>query len=70
MRRLLVILLSLLLSGCIEQTGLRIGLLVLLPFLLVMGVLWLLNRQREEEHWEEEHFPDDEEDENEDHHLM
>lgn len=47
-----------------------ISLLVLLPFLLVMVILWLLNRNREEEHWEDEHFPDENDDDNEDHHLM
>lgn len=60
----------LLLAGCMERAGSRIGMLVLLPFLLVLVVLWLLNRNRGEESWEEEHFPDDDDDENEDHHLM
>jgi hypothetical protein len=70
MRIVLLLSISLLLSGCLEQTAPRIGLLVLLPFLLVIAVLWLLNRNRGEEPWDEEHFPDEEEDENEDHHLM
>ena len=61
---------TLLLAGCLEQAGSRLGMLVLVPFLLVMVVLWLLNRNRGEEAWEEEHFPDVEEDENENHHLM
>ncbi len=47
-----------------------IGMLVLLPFLLVMVILWLLNRNRDVESWDEEHFPDEDDDENEDHHLM
>lgn len=63
--------LALLLSGCMEHAATRIGSLVLLPFLLVMVILWLLNRGRSgEEPWEEEHFPDSDDDENEDHHLM
>ena len=43
---------------------------MLLPFLLVMLVLWVLNRNRGEESWDEEHFPDEDDDDNEDHHLM
>lgn len=71
MRLLLLLTQTLLLSGCMERAASRIGALVLLPFLLVMVILWLLNRNRGEEPWEEEHFPDrDEDDENEDHHLM
>jgi Ca2+/Na+ antiporter len=69
----LVLLLSaitLLLAGCLERAPSRIGLLVLLPLLLVMVVLWLLNRHREEEPWEDEHFPDEDDADNEDHHLM
>ena len=59
-----------LLSGCSEQTLSLVEWLVLLPFLLVMLVLWVLNRNRGEESWDEEHFPDEDDDENEDHHLM
>lgn len=70
MRWLPLLSLLLPLAGCMQRTGPRIGLLVLIPFLLVLGVLWLLNRHRGEESWEEEHFPDDDDDENEDHHLM
>ncbi len=61
---------TLMLSGCMEQTSSLVGVLVLLPFLLVMVILWLLNRNRGEEPWEDEHFPDEDEDDNEDHHLM
>ncbi len=61
-----------LLSGCtLQDAKIRIGVLVLLPALLVIAVLWLLNRRGGEEKWEEEHFPDsDEDDDREDHHLM
>lgn len=68
------ILLSLMpwLTACsFEQAQVRIGLLVLIPALLVIAVMWLLNRRGGEQNWEEEHFPDaDEDDEREDHHLM
>ena len=47
-----------------------IGMLVLLPFLLIVLILWLLNRNRDEVSWQEEHFPDEADDEDEDHHLM
>ena len=70
MRILLAFSLALLLSGCMEQAFSLVSILVLLPFLLVMVILWLLNRNRGEESWEEEHFPDEDDDENEDHHLM
>ncbi len=71
MRWLVLLLLTPLLGGCLENPSGRIGALVLFPFLLVMVVLWLLNRGRsEEEEWEDEHFPDADDDENEDHHLM
>mgnify|MGYP001128182972 CR=1 FL=1 len=68
---LLLLLLPLLTACSFEQTRLRIGVLVLIPALLVILVMWLLNRRGAEERWEEEHFPDaDEDDEREDHHLM
>jgi hypothetical protein len=70
LRLLLLCSYTLLLSGCLEQPSSLIGWLVLLPFLLVLVVLWLLNRNRAEESWEEEHFPDEDDDEDEDHHLM
>lgn len=70
MKGIFLLVLSLSLTACVERTASRIGLLVLLPFLLVMAVLWLLNRHREEESWEEAHFPDEDDDEDEDHHLM
>ena len=64
--------LLLLLSACtLQDTKMRIGVLVLLPALLVIAVLWLLNRKGGEEKWDEQRFPDsDEDDEKEDHHLM
>lgn len=58
------------LCGCMGQADTRVGWLVLLPFVLVLGLLWLLNRHRGEEPWEEKHFPDQDDDDNEDHHLM
>ena len=70
MRIFLLFSMTLMLGGCLEQTSSLIGMLVLLPFLLVMVVLWLLNRNRGEESWDEEHFPDEDDDDNEDHHLM
>lgn len=71
MNRLILLILSLLLSGCLEEAKSRVGWLSLLPFLLTVLVLWWLNRNRDEEHWDEDHYPDNEEDDDkEDHHLM
>ena len=70
MRVFLLLSITLLLSGCSEQTLSLVEWLVLLPFLLVMLVLWVLNRNRGEESWDEEHFPDEDDDDNENHHLM
>lgn len=68
---LLLALLPLLTACSFAETRVRIGVLVLIPALIVIAVLWLLNRRGAEERWEEEHFPDaDEDDEREDHHLM
>jgi hypothetical protein len=61
----------LLLSGCnLQGSELRIGLLVLVPFLLIIGAFWWLNQRGAEQNWEEEHFPDQEDDDDEDHFLM
>lgn len=72
--RLLMLTPVLLLSGCAFDTGrLRVGVLVLVPFLLLIGVLWILNRRPggEEEDWEKQRFPDsDDDDDKEDHFLM
>lgn len=65
--------LILLLSGCDMQSSVwRIGLLVLVPFVLIAGVfLWLnLRRGRVDESWEKQHFPDQDDDDKEDHFLM
>lgn len=70
MKYLLLLMTTLLLSGCLEEARWRVGLLSLLPFLLTFVVLWWLNRNREEEKWDEEHYPDEDDDDNEDHHLM
>lgn len=70
MRVALLLSITLPLTGCLEQAGGRVGLLVLVPLLLVMVVLWLLTRNRGEESWDDEHFPDEDDDENEDHRLM
>jgi len=61
-----------LLAGCdMQNSGLRIGLLVLVPFVLIMGVFWWLNlRSVGKENWNEQHFPDQEDDDDEDHFLM
>ncbi|MFO7592729.1 MAG: hypothetical protein R6X15_01620 [Pseudomonadota bacterium] len=66
---------ALLLTGCgFESAGMRVGVLVLIPFLLLLGVLWLLHRRPsrdDEEDWEAERFPDsDDDDDNENHYLM
>jgi hypothetical protein len=64
-------LLLLLLSGCnLQGSELRIGLLVLVPFLLIIGAFWWLNQHGAEENWEDKHFPDQEDDDDEDHFLM
>lgn len=71
--RLLLLFPVLLLSGCAFETAkIRVGVLVLVPFLLLIGVLWFLNRRPGSgEDWEQEHFPDaDDDDDNEDHFLM
>lgn len=72
--RLLLLFPVLLLSGCaLETAKIRVGVLVLVPFMLLIGVLWFLNRRSgsEKEDWEQEYFPDaDDEDDNEDHFLM
>lgn len=60
-----------LLTGCnLQSSELRIGLLVLVPFLLIISAFWWLNRRGAEENWEEKHFPDQEDDDDEDHFLM
>jgi hypothetical protein len=71
MRAMLLLLLGLPLAGCsLDHPGLRVGVLVLVPFLLLIGVLWMLNRRPgEEEDWGKEHFPDSDDDD-EDHYLM
>lgn len=67
-------LLPLSLGGCsLDHAGLRVGVLVLVPFLLLIGVLWFLNRRPggTEEDWDSERYPDcDDDDDNEDHFLM
>lgn len=71
--RLLLLLPVLLLAGCtMEPARLRIGALVLVPFLLLIGVLWFLNRRPGGgDDWDQEHFPDaDDDEDNEDHFLM
>lgn len=72
--RTLLLLPTLLLSGCgLEDVKLRVGVLVLLPFLLLIGVLWLLHRRPgdEEQEWEKNPFPDcDDDDDDENHYLM
>jgi len=62
----------LLTGGCaLNESGARIGLLVLVPFLLILAVFWWLNRRSgEEDDWEKDHFPDQDDDDNEDHFLM
>jgi len=73
MRLSLLLLLPLLLSGCnvMDSPAFRIGALVLAPSLLLIAVLWLLNRRGGEDKWEEDHFPDaDDDDDNENHYLM
>lgn len=65
--------LVLLLTGCdMQSNAFRIGLLVLVPFVLIVGVfLWLsLRRDGGEDNWEKQHFPDQDDDDNEDHFLM
>lgn len=72
--RVVLLLPVLLLSGCSFETAkLRVGVLVLIPFLLLIGVLWWLNRRPggEDEDWDKQRFPDtDDDDDNEDHFLM
>ncbi|MGM0593878.1 MAG: hypothetical protein ACQETD_05010 [Pseudomonadota bacterium] len=69
-----VLLLTLLsLSGCgLDEVKGRVGLLVLVPFLLLMGVLWWLHRRpgEQEQDWEERPFPDCDDDDDENHYLM
>lgn len=63
----------LLLSGCaFESRQIFISVLVLVPFLLVIGVLWLLHRRPgTDDEWEQERLPDcDDDDDSEDHFLM
>lgn len=70
--RLLLLFPVILLSGCSFETAkLRVGVLVLVPFLLLIGVMWFLNRRPDEEDdWEKDHFPDSDDDDDEDHFLM
>jgi len=72
--RFLLLFPVLLLSGCSFETAkLRVGALVLVPFLLLIGVLWFLNRRPgdEDDDWDKQRFPDtDDDDDNEDHFLM
>lgn len=70
--RLLLIVSVLLLSGCSFETAkLRVGVLVLVPFILVIAVMWFLNRRPDgEDDWEKDHFPDCDDDDDEDHFLM
>lgn len=63
--------LVLLIAGCnLQSSELRVGLLVLVPFLLIIGAFWWLNQRGAEENWEKKHFPDQEDDDDEDHFLM
>ncbi len=65
--------LVLLLTGCdLQSSMLRIGLLVLVPFVLIIGAfMWLsLRGGGVEENWEKQHFPDQDDDDDEDHFLM
>lgn len=76
MRLLRLLMLSpvMLLGGCGFESGRwRVGVLVLIPFLLIIGVLWLLHRRPspEEDDWQEGRLPDaDEDDDKDDHFLM
>ncbi len=72
LRSILLLALSPMLTACsFGEARVRIGILVLIPVLVVIAVLFLLNRRGSENGWEEEHFPDaDEDDGKEDHHLM
>ncbi len=63
--------LVLLLAGCdLQSSTLRIGLLVLVPFVLIIGAFMWLNLRGSgvDENWEKQHFPDQDDDE--DHFLM
>jgi len=71
--RWFVLMLSVLLTGgcTLNESGARIGLLVLVPFLLILGVFWWLNRRSsEDDDWDKEHFPDQDDSDDEDHFLM
>lgn len=72
MRSAVLMLLLLLLTGCnMGDPAFRIGALVLLPTLVLIGVLWMLNRRGGEDKWEEDHYPDaDDDDDDETHYLM
>lgn len=71
MRLTLLLLFPLMLSGCnMGNPAFRVGTLVLLPALLLIGVLWLLNRRGGEEKWDEDHYPDADDDDDENHYLM
>ena len=62
-RALFTLLLLPSLSACgMENPGIRIGTLVLLPIVLVIVVLWLLLGRGGEENWDEKRDPDDEDD--------
>jgi hypothetical protein len=68
---LLLLMLPMLTACSLGEATVRVGVLVLIPALLVIAVMWLLNRRGGEEKWEEDHYPDaDQDDEHEDHHLM
>ncbi len=71
----IVLLFPLLLSGCnMGSSSFRISALVLAPTLLLIGILWLLNRRGGDDNkWEEDHYPDadnDADDDDENHYLM
>ncbi len=65
-------LLSLFLGGCdMGSVAFRISALVLAPAMLLIAILWLLNRRNGEDKWDEDHYPDaDDDDDDENHYLM
>lgn len=70
-RMLILLAMVPMLTACgMENAGVRIGVLVLMPIVLVIILLWFLFGRGGEETWEQKRLPDDEDDDKRDDFLV